>query len=197
MLMKVVSSMWLAPRARKELDRTRWLGTLVQAHRHALTHTALDEGLTADEALDVVQDAAATVLGRADWKRLEDAPDEAGRLLVTLVRNHARNLRKRHWRKDVGLDALPEENEVDVASRQLDDALEEAQAHIALTGCLSTLKATQRAVVVARFFEGSSGAEVAQALGLTAGNVAVTLHRARQQLKSCVESSRVRFGVTR
>lgn len=195
MLMKAVSTMVLVPRARKELARTRWVGALVQRHRAALVRVALDEGLGAEEALDAVQDAAATLLSRSDWRHLEQAPDEARRLFNTLVRNHARNLRKRHWRKDVGLDELPESAELDLAARQLDAALDEAEDHVALTGCLSTLKATQRAVVVARFFEGASGLEVAQSLGLTAGNVAVTLHRARLQLRSCVESSRRTFGV--
>lgn len=195
MLMKAVSTMILVPRAKRELARTRWVAALIGEHRAAMVRAALDEGLSADESLDAVQEAALTVLGRQEWARLDEAPDDAARLLATVVRNHARNLRKRHWRRDVSLDALPEAAEVDLAARQLDEALEEAQAHVALTGCLATLKETQRAVVLARFFEGSSGLEVAQSLGLTAGNVAVTLHRARKQLRSCVETSRSRFGV--
>jgi RNA polymerase sigma-70 factor (ECF subfamily) len=191
MLLRTLSARFLGPRSREGVARAHWVGALVQAQRSALMKAATDEGLTPDEALDCVQDAAATLLSRADWSTLEG--DDARRLALTVVRNHARNGRRRHWRQDVALEALPESLEAD--GRALDEAVEEAERHLLLTGCISTLKATQRAVVVARFFEGSSGAQVAQALGLSAGNVAVTLHRARQQLKECLVRSRSRYGL--
>lgn len=194
MLMKAVSAL-LVPRARKELDRTRWVGELVRARRAELVKAAMAEGLLAHEALDVVQDGALSLLDRSGWHHLKDDPDGAAKLLATLVRNHARNLRRRHHRRGEGLNSLTPEQQCDDAALALERALDEAQAHIALTGCMNTLGQTQRAVVVARFLEGDSGREVAQQLGLTAGNVAVILHRARGQLRSCIEASQVRFGV--
>jgi RNA polymerase sigma-70 factor (ECF subfamily) len=195
MLMKALSAM-LRSRTRPALEHTRWVGELVRTQRAALVQAAMSEGLLADEALDAIQEGAATLLGRRDWSHLRADPEQAGRLLATLVRNHARNARRRHSRRDVSLEALPVEQEADLTGRDLDGALAEAEAHLALTGCLSTLKQTQRSIVIARFFEGSSGHEVATQLGLTPGNVAVILHRAQTQLRGCLQESRVKFGVT-
>jgi RNA polymerase sigma-70 factor (ECF subfamily) len=188
MLLRTLSAKFLGPRAREGVSRAHWVGALVQSHRATLIKAAVDEGLTPDEALDCVQDAATTLLSRSDWSKLD--ADFARRLALTVVRNHARNGRRKHWRR---VEKLDESLEAD--TRGLEAALEEAEQHLLLTGCISTLKATQRAVVLSRFFEGNSGAEVAASLGLSAGNVAVTLHRARQELKDCLIRSRDRYGL--
>lgn len=185
MLMKVMSTL-LRPVTRRALPRTQWLGGLVREHRAALVRIAVSEGLTGDEALDAVQEAAMTFLARAAWSSLESRPEEAIRLLATLTRNQARNARRRH-----GRDSAPMATALGVADQapSLEDQIAQAQHHVALTGCIQTLKGTQRAVVMARLLEGDSGEEVARALGLSTGNVAVTLHRAREQLRVCVERS--------
>ncbi len=55
------------------------------------------EGIGAADALDVVQDAFHTLLGRSGLSRgLRGQPEGAARLLGTIVRNAARNLRRRH-----------------------------------------------------------------------------------------------------
>lgn len=177
-----------------ELDFSTWVGRLVQAHRTALVRVAMREGLLAEEALDAVQEAFATFIQRREWRALpRDTPD-APKLLSTLVQNHARNLRRRHSRKDEGMAALTGKAEADTAWRQLDELLVEAEEHLKLTGCIATLKEVQRTIVTARFFEGASGLEVADEMGLSPGNVAVILHRAREQLRGCLESSREHFG---
>lgn len=182
MLMKMVSTL-LRPATRRALPRTEWLGALVREHRASLVRIAVSEGLSGDEALDAVQEAAMTFLSRAKWLSLESKPDDAIRLLATLTRNQARNARRRHGRVNESIDQV-----MDCAGEaaSLDDAIQTAQEHVALTGCIQTLKGTQRAVVMARLLEGE---DVPQTLGLTPGNVAVTLHRAREKLKLCVESS--------
>ena len=194
MWMKAVTAL-LRSHAQLELEKTQWMGALVEAQRSALVRAAVAEGLQAHEALDLVQDSVITFMSKVEWARLQGRPDEAGRLLVALVRNRARNARRKHARRDVSLDdaALAEPA---AAAVQLDDALDQAEAHVALTGCLSTLKQTQRAVVVARFLDERSGADVAAQLGLSQGHVAVILHRAQKQLRTCIETSRERFGVS-
>lgn len=187
MLMKAMSTL-LRPATRRALPRTTWLGELVEAHRVSLARIAASEGLRGDEALDAVQDAAMTFLSRARWLALEDRPDDAVRLLATLTRNRARNARRRHGRDAEPLEQ-PEALQRPAAQASLDEEIARAQQHVALTGCISTLKGTQRAVVLARLLDGASGDEVAQALGLTPGNVAVTLHRAKERLRSCVQHS--------
>lgn len=178
-----------------ELEFSAWVGQLVVKHRAALVKASTAEGLLAEEALDAVQEAFETFLTRPEWRSLpRDSPD-ALKLLLTLVKNHARNARRKHSRKDEGMDAVTGNAEIDHARKQLDDLMVEAEEHLQLTGCISTLKEVQQTVVTARFFEGASGLDVAQELGLSAGNVAVILHRARESLRQCLESSRVHFGV--
>jgi RNA polymerase sigma-70 factor (ECF subfamily) len=178
-----------------ELEFSQWVGALVRSHRGALVRAAMAEGLLAQEALDAVQDAFATFIQRREWRGLPRDTDDAPKLLTTLVKNHARNLRRKHSRKDEGMDALTGNAEVDTAWRQLDELMVEAEEHLKLTGCIATLKEVQRTIVTARFFEGASGLEVADEMGITPGNVAVILHRAREQLRGCLESSREHFGL--
>ena len=178
-----------------ELDFAGWVGRLVKAHRSALVRVAMSEGLLADEALDAVQDAFATFVQKREWRTLPRDTLDAPRLLTTLVRNQARNARRRHSRKDEGMDSLSGNAEVDTAWKQVDDLMIEAQEHVLLTGCMATLKEVQRTVVTERLFEGTSGLQVADELGLTPGNVAVILHRASERLRSCLAKSRAHFGV--
>jgi RNA polymerase sigma-70 factor (ECF subfamily) len=150
-----------------ELEFSQWVGALVRSHRGALVRAAMAEGLLAQEALDAVQDAFATFIQRREWRGLPRDTDDA-----------------------------PTGNaEVDTAWRQLDELMVEAEEHLKLTGCIATLKEVQRTIVTARFFEGASGLEVADEMGITPGNVAVILHRAREQLRGCLESSREHFGL--
>lgn len=178
-----------------ELSFAAWVGELVKAQRAVLVKVAMGEGLLAEEALDAVQEAFATFIEKSEWRALpRDTPD-APKLLATLVRNHARNLRRKHSRRDEGMDALTGNAEIDSAWRQLDELMIDAEEHLKLTGCIATLKEVQRTIVTARFFEGASGLEVAQELGITPGNVAVILHRARERLRGCLDSSQAHFGV--
>jgi RNA polymerase sigma-70 factor, ECF subfamily len=176
------------------LDFSAWVGRLVLEHRTMLVRASMREGLMAEEALDGVQEAFATFMARPEWRALPRDTDDAPKLLMTLVKNHARNARRRQSRKDEGMDAVTGNIEVDQAWKQLDELMVDAEEHLRLTGCIATLKEVQRAVVTARFFEGASGLEVATELGLTPGNVAVILHRARESLRRCLRSSREHFG---
>lgn len=180
-----------------ELDFAGWVGQLVNAHRSTLVRVAMSEGLLADEALDAVQDAFATFVQKREWRTLPRDTLDAPKLLATLVRNQARNARRRHSRKDEGMDSISGNAEVDTAWKQVDDLMIEAQEHVLLTGCINTLKEVQRTVVTERLFEGTSGLQVADELGLTPGNVAVILHRASERLRSCLAKSREHFGISR
>ncbi len=57
----------------------------------------------------------------------------------------------------------------------------------ALRECLEELAATAREAVDLRYQEGASGVEIAAILGISEANVKVTMHRARQQLRGCIE----------
>jgi RNA polymerase sigma-70 factor (ECF subfamily) len=163
-----------------------WVGDLVHRHRRELAGVARGEGLSAEEAFDAVQDAFQTFLTLPAAHPLIDVGDGARRLLITVTRNVARNRRRRHAhaRPHVGdadlLAGLP------AASAGADDLIAAAEDQIRLHRCVQTLADIQRAVVTLRMLDEVPGEDVATALGITPGHVAVLLHRAKANLLTCM-----------
>jgi len=159
-----------------------WLSGLARDHAARLAAIARREGLGGADALDVVQDAFHRLLARSDQESLRDRPDDAARILTAIVRNAARNARRRHYR------AKPHVVDVELASDLAppDANLERAETSEQLAGCMASLGEIHRSVVTLRVLEELTGDEAANALGLTANHVAVLLHRARKQLEACM-----------
>lgn len=159
----------------------RWaalLPVLVRRHRGALVSLARAEGLAGEEALDVVQDAFVALLG------YPPDPAQSPRTLRSLTRNLARNRRRLHAL------ARPHEDDPDAVpaadAEPADAVLARAEDQERLAACVGRLADRQRAVVTLRVLDGRSGAEVAEALGLAPGHVAVLLHRAKAELAACM-----------
>jgi RNA polymerase sigma-70 factor (ECF subfamily) len=163
-----------------ELER---FSALARAERGALAACARREGLGAEDAVDCVQEGLCTLLamsrsGRAPAQREEWAP-----FAMEIVRNAARNRRRRHDR------ARPHE---DVEAAGLSDGVEtdelvaRAEEHVRLRACVDDLCEIQKAVVTLRMLEERPGEDVARALGITPGHVAVLLHRAKASLRACM-----------
>ena len=104
-----------------------------------------------------------------------------------IVRNAARNLRRRHHvaRPHVALDGEP----LAAAEPRPDEALERAATVFQLAGCMSKLGDVHRQIVTLRVLEELSSEEAAHALGLTPNHVAVLLHRARKELERCMQAA--------
>ncbi|MBF9141877.1 sigma-70 family RNA polymerase sigma factor [Hymenobacter properus] len=68
-----------------------------------------------------------------------------------------------------------------------DAALEQQELHEVLARCQARLPAQQSAVFAMRFVEELSAEEICQELGLTASNYWVLVHRAKLQLRRCLE----------
>ncbi|HEX4452188.1 MAG TPA: sigma-70 family RNA polymerase sigma factor [Kofleriaceae bacterium] len=158
-----------------------WVAGLARDHATRLAAVARREGLAPADALDAVQDALHALIARDDAPHLRDRPDDAARVLVAIVKNAARNARRRHHRAKPHVD-------VELASGDAapDAVLEAAETHAQLAGCLAGLAELHRNVVTLRVLEELSGDEAAKALGLTPGHVAVLLHRARKALADCM-----------
>jgi RNA polymerase sigma-70 factor (ECF subfamily) len=163
-----------------------WVSRLVHRHRGELAAVARGEGLDPEEAFDAVQDAFQTFLTLPAAHPLVDAGEESRRLLITLTRNVARNRRRlhAHAKPHVGdpdlLAALPGH------AAGADDLIAAAEEQVRLHNCVQTLAGVQRAVVTLRMLDDVAGEDVASALGITAGHVAVLLHRAKANLLTCM-----------
>jgi RNA polymerase sigma-70 factor (ECF subfamily) len=164
-------------------DALELLSRVVRAERARLVAVARREGVAEEDAVDCVQDALCTFLQCALRGELP-AKDSRTAYLVGIVRNAARNKRRRHHL------SRPHEPLDDVASlaseAALDEQLARAEEHVRLRGCVERLCDTQRAVVTLRLLEERDGEDVASALGITRGYVDVLLHRARGSLATCM-----------
>ncbi len=163
-----------------------WVTRLVRDHRAELIATAQKEGLHAEDAFDAVQEALTTFLDIPHARKLADHLDDSRALMAVLVRNHARNRRRRHDR------ARPHLSDPEILEAVSDDLpsvetlVTQAEEHVMAFGCLQKLGEVQRRVVTLRLLEDHSGEKVATLLGTTPGNVAVILHRAKRELRECL-----------
>ena len=164
-----------------------WVATLAHAHARRLAAIARFEGLSAADALDAVQDAFHTLLQRPDARELPNRipDDDAARLLTTITRNIARNMRRRHYRARPHVEVADD----DVVTDGPDAALDRAEVATQLGNCMAKLGDAHRHVITLRVLEELSGEEAAEALGLTANHVGVLLHRARKELERCMLGS--------
>ncbi|HEY5926192.1 MAG TPA: sigma-70 family RNA polymerase sigma factor [Kofleriaceae bacterium] len=157
---------------------------LARDHAGRLAALARREGVTAADALDVVQDAFHTLISRPDSQALRDKPDDAARVLSTIVRNAARNHRRRHHQAKPHVDV--DDQPLTASVLAPDEAIEQAETQAQLVGCMAKLGDAHRHVITLRVLEELSGEEAARELGVTSGHVAVLLHRARKQLEQCM-----------
>ena len=161
-----------------------WISSLARDHARRLASVARGEGITGEDALDAVQDALSTFLVLPEAQSLAAKPEEAAAMLTTIVRNAARNLRRRHHRaKPHHALKVIEEISAELPSADAILATEEELARLA--SCLDSLEETQRRVVTLRALEELSGLEVAEQLGLAPNHVAVLLYRAKRELLRC------------
>jgi len=172
----------------RHLDPLERISDLVRAERSALAAQARAEGVTPEDAVDCVQEGLCTLLDFAGRGALPEDAGEWGAVLARMVRNAARNRRRRHFR------ALPHE-ELDAHPLAVEDApatddvIARAEEHVRLRACVEELCEIQKAVVTLRMLEEQPGEDVAQALGISAGHVAVLLHRAKRSLLACMTAS--------
>jgi RNA polymerase sigma-70 factor (ECF subfamily) len=163
-----------------------WVGRLVHDHRGHLIAVARAEGLGAEDAFDAVQEAFRTFLTLPAARPLVDARDDSRDLLVVVTRNLSRNRRRLsavarpHDSDPALLSALP------AASPTVEELLSAAEDQVRLRGCVASLGEMQRAVVTLRMLDEIDGEDVAGALGITPGHVAVLLHRAKANLLACM-----------
>ncbi len=174
------------PPASPKEDALDQLGRVIRAERASLARLARREGLGPEDAVDAVHDAFCTFLRMAQRGELPEAAEVAP-YLAGIVRNAARNKRRRHHvaRPHESVDALPPDDDASAES-----LVARAEDHVRLRACVDRLCDTQKAVVTLRLLEERGGEDVAEALGLTRGHVDVLLHRAKHSLRACMLEER-------
>jgi RNA polymerase sigma-70 factor (ECF subfamily) len=162
------------------------LSRLVRLSRGALASVARSEGMSPEDAVDCVQEALCTLLELAQRDAAPLEGDDARAMLVAIVRNVARNRRRRHFLARPHDEIASIESRTPDAGPPADDAIARAEDHVRLRACVEELCAIQKAVVTLRLLEEQPGEDVASALGITPAYVAVLLHRAKRELRACM-----------
>ena len=139
----------------------------------------------AEDAVDCLQESLCRLLDAHGRGALPEDETQWPGILAGMVRNAARNGRRRHFRAkrhdDLDAHALAAED-----SPAADDLVARAEEHVRLRECVEELCEIQKAVVTLRMLEEEPGVDVGDALGISAGHVAVLLHRAKLSLRACM-----------
>jgi RNA polymerase sigma-70 factor (ECF subfamily) len=169
-------------------DALEALTELVRTERSALAGAARREGLSPEDAVECVQDALCTLLSQVQRGEIAVDKDAWRPLLVTMVKNAAKNGRRRHHRARAhdDIDAVTPA----INAPRADDLLAHAEEQVRLRACIAELCEVQRAVVMLRLLGEEPGEDVAATLGITRGHVDVLAHRAKANLRVCMRRGR-------
>ncbi|GGN88210.1 RNA polymerase sigma-E factor [Streptomyces albiflavescens] len=164
--------------ARKRVNEVLEFEEYVRARHDALLRSA--RRLVADplDAQDLLQTALLRTYRR--WGSLTDK-----RLADAYLRRVMINTRTEWWRARK-LEELPIEHMPDAS---IGDSTEQHADRALLMDIIKTLTPQQRSVVVLRHWEHMSTEETAAALGMAAGTVKSTLHRALARLREELQRS--------
>jgi RNA polymerase sigma-70 factor (sigma-E family) len=131
-------------------------------------------------AEDIVQDAFAGL--HAHWWRLRDEHAAEGYLRRAVVNRSRSQLRRRRTARRYEWPAAAEEPGADAGVLATDE-------HHRLRHAVSQLPRRQREVLVLRYWADLSEAEIADAMGISAGTVKSTASRAVRTLESALDQS--------
>ncbi len=166
------------------VDPIAALTDLIRDERGMLVRVARREGLSAEDAVECAQEGLSTFLQLLQRGEVPAVRSEWAPYVTTIVKNAARNRRRRHHL------ALPHEQieTTDAPSDQAsaEDLLAQAEEHVRLRACVERLCGTQKSVVMLRLLEERRGEDVAAVLGISRGHVDVLLHRAKLSLRECM-----------
>jgi RNA polymerase sigma-70 factor (ECF subfamily) len=152
---------------------------LVHAHRARLLSYAMKRGLSADDALDVVQEGFVTFLRLPQARTI--ASGDALKLLTVLVRHQLQNRRRHNAR------TLPAELAPDALEESSEELVARAEELARVRGCILRMNALQGQVIRLSLLDERPHEEVGAMLGISDGYVRVLLHRAREHVRNCDE----------
>ncbi len=157
---------------RRHTSRDADFTAYLQARQHALLRTAYL--LTGDQASaeDLVQTAFAKLY--LSWDRVRSQESVDGYVRRILINEHNSLWRRAFKRREVSTPFVPEQGRSD----RYDDGLATE-----IWDFVATLPRKQRAVVVLRYYEGLSEAEIADVLGISEGTVKSQASRALSSLR--------------
>lgn len=168
------------------------LTATVNEHTRPLYRAARGLGFQESEAEDLVQEVFATFLETLD--RFEGKSQVRTWLFGILHRKVLE--RRREMYREGETDSIEDVFESRFRPdgtwarppQDLDRILQSREIGKAIQGCMEQLPGLQREVFVLREIEDLETAEICKILDITATNMSVLLHRARNRLRECIEA---------
>ena len=136
------------------------------------------------EAEDVLQEVYVTV-----WRKAADFDvNRASPMtwLIAIARNRAID-RLRATRQSRRMEPIEQADDVPDSAVSADSALESAQDHVRLHGCLDGLAVHERGALRGAFFDGNTYEELAARMSVPLGTMKSWIRRAMIKLKACLE----------
>lgn len=136
------------------------------------------------EAEDVLQEVYVTV-----WRKAGDFdPNRASPItwLIAITRNRAID-RLRASRRSRRMEPIEQADDVPDSTASADSALESAQDHVRLHGCLDSLAVHERGALRGAFFDGNTYEELAMRMSVPLGTMKSWIRRAMIKLKACLD----------
>ena len=170
---------------RRDTEFAEWF----LARRGRLLRTAYLLVADPDLAEDLVQETAANLY--LAWDRIDAAGAVDAYARTTLV-NHARKLwRRPWWKRERTVELLPEPIPADAMWPERDQGADpasrpDATEHDALWRMVGELPTRMRAVLVLRYYEDLSEAEIAAVLGVSQGTVKSQASKALAHLRAAL-----------
>lgn len=183
--------------AEKEAEFRRW----IKDYSDQLYGYALQHRFDPADARDLLQD---TFL--AAWRNMDNYKGQASVknwlfiILKSKITDHFRKAANKVIVESIHLDhnddayfdanghwaqgAYPKPLHVD-----FDDALEAKEFHDALRGCSSKLKQIQSTVFIMKYVDGLESEDICKSLNITTSNYWVIIHRAKVQLRACLQKN--------
>jgi len=161
-----------------------WVSVLVHSHRERLLAYARRRGLSAEDALDAVQDGFISFLRLPEAQSIAHDGDDALKLLTVLVRHNLQNQlskRRRHGRAH----ALIEAEAAQLDNESGESLITRAEELARVKGCIERMAYLQRQVVMLSLLDEQPRDKIAQLLGISDGYLRVLLHRAREHVRTC------------
>jgi RNA polymerase sigma-70 factor (sigma-E family) len=161
-----------------DIEHEREFREFVSSRSKSLLHTAYL--VTGDWELgrDLLQGALAATARR--WSKLNDKGMAEAYVRHAMYNAHIDRTRRLSWRRETSTDVLPEH------AATVADPADAVVRRRELVDALKRLPRGQRAVIVLRYFEDRTDAEIADILGITTGTVRSQRHKALASLRVAV-----------
>lgn len=136
----------------------------------------------ASAADDLTQQVMITTIEALRARRLRD-PEKLASFVLGTCRMTVLEIRRGAERKQ----RLLEQFGADLLAGACDPVIRVDYERLA--SCLQNLRERERTVIVMTFYDGQTGADLANVLGVSEANVRVIRHRAIHQLRGCMEGN--------